>query len=121
MKLRMVVNTLYKLVFFPAVLVGMSASMPGILSFSGVLHLAFVCILLTIIGVLADETILPLFGVETSTIQGAGAIMAILYLSGILFPGSNISVSGAVFAGAALGIIERVAHHFVMLHRRATT
>jgi hypothetical protein len=120
MKVRMLVNTLYKLIFFPTVLLGMSATMPGVLTFSGIVHLASVCILLTIIGVLADEIVLPLFGVETSTIEGAGAIMAILYLSGLVFSGSHITIPGAVFAGAALGIIERVAHHFVTLHRKAT-
>ncbi|WP_027417749.1 DUF2512 family protein [Aneurinibacillus terranovensis] len=113
MNIRMLLNAIYKLIFFPAVLFLFSYLLPGILAFSGVWHVITVSLLLLFIGVIADELVLPIFGLSRSTMQGTVAIIFIIYLSGVIFPNSFITITGAIFAGVGIGIVEVIAHTFV--------
>lgn len=113
MKQRMLINTIYKLIFFPGVLYFLSVVMPGQLRFAGVFHWLAVSLLLLVIGIVADEVVLPLFGVSISTMQGAFAIILIIYLSGFVFPRSMIALPGAIIAGISLSVVEFIMHYFI--------
>jgi hypothetical protein len=110
---RTFLNFFYKVLLFPGVLYLLWITFPGQLSFSSVNHWLDVSFVLIIIGLIADEVVLGMYGIHSATLQGALAIGAIVYASGWLFPESHITVWGGILAGASLGVVELIMHRYI--------
>jgi hypothetical protein len=110
---RTFLNFFYKIFLFPGVLYFLWIAFPGQLSFSSVKHWLDVSFVLIIIGLIADEVVLGMYGIHSATLQGAVAIGGIVYLSGWLFSGSHITIWGGILAGASLGIVEFIMHRYI--------
>ena len=110
---RLVFNFFYKLLLFPLALYLVSRLLPGQVRFASTNHLLDVSLLLLIIGLIADEVVLGMYGIYIATVQGAIAITAILYLSGLLFTGSRITLAGGIVCGVILGLVELLMHSYI--------
>ncbi|CEH27641.1 Uncharacterized protein BN1090_A2_00056 [Aneurinibacillus migulanus] len=110
---RIFLNFLYKIILFPGGLYLLSVVFPQQIAFGSVQHWLYVSLLLLIIGLVADEIVLGMFGIYRATLQGAVAIGAILYLSGWLFMDSHITILGSILCGIILGILEFIMHRYV--------
>ncbi|GEN35186.1 MULTISPECIES: DUF2512 family protein [Aneurinibacillus] len=115
---RVILNLLYKAVMFPGVLYLLSMLFPRQLTFGSVNHWLDVSLLLIIIGLLADEAVLGMYGIYLATLQGALAIVAIVYMSGWLFPESQITLPGGILAGTALGMVEFIMHRYIRANQK---
>lgn len=110
---RFLFNFLYKLILFPFTLYLVSRLLPSQVQFASTNHLLDVSLLLLIIGLIADEIVLGMYGIYTATVQGAVAMTTIIYLSGLLFTGSQISFTGSIVCGVVLGLVELLMHGYV--------
>lgn len=115
---RIFLNFLYKIVLFPGTLYLLSLVFPRQITFSGVHHWLDVSFLLLIIGLVADEIVLGMFGIYLATLQGAIAIAVIVYLSGWLFTNSHITVLGSILSGIVLGSIEFIMHRYLRTEQK---
>ncbi|WCN38459.1 DUF2512 family protein [Aneurinibacillus uraniidurans] len=115
---RLVFNFVYKLLLFPAMLYLISYLLPGQVKFAHAHHLLDVSLVLLMIGLIADEIMLGMYGIYLATIQGSIAITAIVYLSGFLFAGSQITFTGSIICGAVLGLVELIMHGYLRRNQK---
>lgn len=118
---RMSVNFVYKLVVFPSIIFLSSFLFPYWISFQNLLPIVSLSGLFLLIGIIADETILPLFGNIKSTLQGFLFMTAVVWLSGWVFPSATVHVWGALIAGTMLGIAELLMHQWILKQREPHT
>ncbi|AMA72013.1 DUF2512 family protein [Aneurinibacillus thermoaerophilus] len=115
---RVFFNFLYKVVLFPGVLYLLSVTFPSQLMFENINHWLDVSLLLLVIGLIADEVVLGIYGIYKATLQGTLAIAVIVYLSGWLFPQSKITLLGGVIAGISLGTVELIMHRYIRVNQK---
>jgi hypothetical protein len=110
---RMAVNSIYKCITFPTVIYGASRILPSYLLFSSWIAVAVLSGIFILIGVFADETILPLLGISTATIQGSLFMIGFTWIFPYLYPGNDVKLGGAVFIGVVLGCVEFAMHLWI--------
>ncbi|BAU26902.1 uncharacterized protein DUF2512 [Aneurinibacillus soli] len=110
---RFIFNFIYKITLFPLAIYLISRLLPGQVQFASTNHLLDVSLLLLIIGLVADEFVLGMYGIYIATMQGAVTITAIIYLSGFLFTDSRITFTGSIVSGVILGLVELLMHSYV--------
>ncbi|RXT02874.1 DUF2512 family protein [Ammoniphilus sp. CFH 90114] len=115
---RVTINLLYKILLFPSVIYGAEQILPTQLQYSSWVPAAVLSTLFIFIGVVADETILPLFGNELATIQGSLFMTATTWMLPFIHPGNVITLPGAAAIGISLGIIEYAMHGWIVKQRR---
>ncbi len=115
---RVAVNFVYKLLVFPAILYGGSRLFPDLVWFGSPLPMLSLAGLFLLIGLVADETILPLFGNVKSTIQGFVFMTAVLWGSPYLFSDVSVSFLGAFLLGLMLGLAELLMHQWILKQRK---
>jgi hypothetical protein len=115
---RVAINLLYKLFLFPVTLSGFSVLFPSLLHFSSWLQILSIAGLFIMIGLIADETILPKFGNIKATAQGSIFMSVVIWLSQFLFPTSLITIPGAIQLGLLLGMIEWLMHGWILKQRK---
>jgi hypothetical protein len=111
------VNLVYKLLVFPAFIWGFAALFPGLIRFTSVWQPVAISGLFILIGLIADETILPRMGNLPATSQGFLFMAAVLWASQFLFSGSRITGTGALALGLLLGMAELCMHHWILKQR----
>ena len=110
---RMAVNFVYKCILFPSVIYGASLVLPSYLLFSSWVAIAVLSGVYVLIGVFADETILPLLGISTATMQGTLFMTGFTWLFPYLYPGNDVKMGGAVLIGVTLGCVEFAMHLWI--------
>lgn len=115
---RVAMNLLYKLFLFPITLSGFSVLFPSLLHFSSWLQILAIAGLFIVIGLIADETILPKFGKLKATAQGSVFMTVVIWLSQFLFSASLITIPGAILLGLLLGMIEWLMHGWILKQRK---
>lgn len=115
---RLVFNFVYKLLLFPTMLYLVSYLLPGQVKFAHTHHLLDVSFVLLMIGLVADEVLLGMYGIYHATFQGSIAITVIVYFSGFLFAGSRITFTGSIVCGAVLGLVELIMHGYLRRNQK---
>jgi len=111
---RTAANFLYKAVFFPAILTGISTAFPGWIQFSSWVPVAALSGLFLVVGLAADETILPLFGNVKATAQGFLFMFAMIWLAPLVFPGVYVHFAGALLSAGVLSMAELLMHRWLL-------
>lgn len=115
---RMMINFLFKVIYFPLILF----SYPELFPLSAVYSSWKVPLLLSLffigIGLVADETVLPIFGLVKSTIQGTSFMIAVIWSVQFLFVGTTISIGSAIIMGLFIGIGEFFMHKRILSWQR---
>lgn len=115
---RVCFNFVYKVLIFPTVLFGISTYCSRIVSFRSKKSRIALTSLFVVIGVVADETILPRYGNIKSTIQGSIFISVVTWLSQILFRRNHVTWCGAILIGVVLGICELPMHAWILKNHK---
>lgn len=115
---RMTINLIYKLLLFPTILYGAAYILPTEIRYSSWVPAAFLSTLFILIGLVADETILPMFGNTKATIQGSLFMTAVTWLLPFVYPGYLATLPGAAAVGIALGIVEYGMHGWILRQRQ---
>ncbi|MEW9671362.1 DUF2512 family protein [Ammoniphilus sp. 3BR4] len=122
---RVTVNLIYKLLLFPTILFGAAIILPTEIQYSSWVPAAFLSTLYILMGLVADETILPMFGNTKATIQGSFFMTAVTWLLPFVYPGNLVTLPGAAAVGISLGIVEYGMHGWILkqreLHRRGVS
>jgi hypothetical protein len=115
---RMAINFIYKIILFPTIIIGAGTLLPSQISYTSWVPPVPLSGLFILIGLVADETILPMFGNERATIQGTlfmtGATWALPYF----YPGNDITLPGAAAIGLSLGVVEYGMHGWILKQRK---
>lgn len=114
---RLLINFLYKLILFPALIYSFSKWVPQLISFPSLQPVILLSWLFIAIGLVADETILPWLGNLPATSQGFLFMSAAIWASSFFYPGAYVAVSGALLLGLALGAAEYVMHGWILKQR----
>lgn len=114
---RVAVNFIYKLLVFPTIIYGCSILFPEFIFFGSGIVIFYLAGLFLLIGVVADETILPLFGNVKSTLQGFVFMTGVIWLVPFLFQPTYVSWTGALIVGSMLGLAELMMHQWILQQR----
>ncbi|WP_167569098.1 DUF2512 family protein [Brevibacillus migulae] len=118
---RILSNLLYKLLVFPALILAFSRWFPEWIYFADQRPPVFLSILFIAIGLVADETILPWLGNQTATLQGFLFMAVVTWGTSFMLAGAEVTLSGAILLGAALGVVEYVMHCWLLQQREKET
>ncbi|HJV46346.1 MAG TPA: hypothetical protein VJ824_11565 [Bacillota bacterium] len=116
---RVGVNFIFKISYFPLILYLFPKHFPLGIFYSSWVVPFLLSVVFIGIGLAADEIILPLFGLVSSTIQGGLFMITFTWLSQFLFIGSRIPLLGALVIGLFLGIGEFFMHQRILSWQRA--
>ncbi len=111
-------NFLLKMVIYMTVLHGVHLLLDG-MDYSTALAPVGVAFFLAAVGHFADRWVLPLLGNLLSTLAGGSFMVAVIWSSQFLFPGSHVRFPVALLAGAVLGGVE-YRMHLDILGRKET-
>ncbi|MGD8191289.1 DUF2512 family protein [Brevibacillus ginsengisoli] len=115
---RVAVNFLYKLIVFPSILYGGTLLFPEYVFWGSWLVIACLAGLFLVIGLVADETILPLFGNVKSTVMGFVFMTGVIWLVPLLFQPTCVTLMGALIVGGMLGLAELIMHQWILQQRK---
>jgi len=117
---RMGTNLMYKLILFPTIIFGAEALLPSQIQYSSWIPPFLLSTLFILIGLFADETMLPMFGNERATIQGTLFMTGATWALPFIYPGNHITLLGAAATGISLGIAEYGMHAWLLSKRGPT-
>ncbi|EGK11051.1 hypothetical protein HMPREF9374_2120 [Desmospora sp. 8437] len=106
-------NFLLKVVIYMTVLHGIHLLLDG-LDYSTILAPVGVVLFLATVGHFADRWVLPLLGNPLSTLAGGSFMVAVIWGSQFLFPGSHVRFPVALLAGVVLGGVEYRMHRDIL-------
>jgi len=115
---RVVFNLVYKIIYFPLILFLIPRFFLDNVVYSSWVVPFLLSALYIGIGLVADETVLPTFGLVSSTIQGCVFMIVVTWLSQFVFSGTIISGFGAIVIGVLLGSGEFLMHQRILAWRR---
>lgn len=118
---RMAINFIYKIVLFPTIIFGASALLPSQIHYSSWIPPLLLSGLFILMGLFADETILPMFGNEKATIQGTFFMTGATWAVPFFLPGNGITFLGAAATGLTLGMVEYGMHGWILKQRKKST
>ncbi|MBP1930198.1 DUF2512 family protein [Ammoniphilus resinae] len=115
---RVGINLAYKIIYFPLILFLLPQLFLDHVVYSSWVVPFTLSALYIAIGLIADETVLPKFGLVSSTIQGCVFMIVVTWLSQFVFNGTVISIFAAIVIGLLLGIGEYLMHQRILAWRR---
>lgn len=115
---RVCFNFIYKMLIFPMAIHKVSQRDPRQLFFSSRKSMFSLAGLFILIGLIADETVLPRFGNIKSTLQGSIFMSGTTWLSQFLFRGNRTTWKGALLLGGVLGLCELPMHAWLLKKRK---
>ncbi|MGC5327652.1 DUF2512 family protein [Brevibacillus sp. SYSU BS000544] len=115
---RMGINFVYKLIVFPSILYLANLMFSQWISFQSSLPVISLSGLFLLIGIVADETILPRFGILSSTFQGFLFMTTVIWVSKWIFSSVSVTFSGALITGLMLGVVELLMHKWILKQRK---
>lgn len=102
-------NFLLKVVIYGTVLHGVHLLGDG-LNYSTIWAPVGIILFLATVGHFADQWVLPLLGNPLASISGGFFMVAVIWGTQFLFPGSDVYFSVALLAGTVLGAVEYRMH-----------
>ncbi|WP_134702714.1 hypothetical protein [Ammoniphilus sp. YIM 78166] len=117
---RMAINFMYKIILFPTIIFGAGALLPSQIHYSSWIPPLLLSGFFILIGLFADETILPMFGNEKATIQGALFMTGATWVLPFLVPGNGVTLLGAAATGLSLGMVEYGMHGWLLKQRKTS-
>lgn len=117
---RMKINFLFKVLYFPLILFSFPKLFPVGVVYSSWMVPLLLSLFFIGIGLVADEIVLPRFGLVSSTLQGAAFMIVVIWFVQFLFVGTAISVPGAILMGLSIGIGEFFMHTRILAWQRAS-